>query len=149
MQASKIKVGEVYAIKRDGEFVRLQVTAVVTRRINNHNNPHDYESSVEGRIVEDANNTIVTVASGAVFGPYEEQVELAERNRQEKEAKAQAEEAVRQRTSKLRDLLYTKLGVDLPDHERSFEQPFRTGSWGEVEIRKNGVQLLIDYLETH
>jgi hypothetical protein len=148
MQASKIKIGSIYAIRREsGELARYRATAVVTRRINNHGNPHDYSSTVEGTIVEDGDNVVVKLQPEALLGPYQEQVELAERDQREKEARKALEEAERARVNKLRDLLYDKLGATKPDFDRGLDQPFRVGSWGEVEIRKDGVQLLLDYLE--
>jgi hypothetical protein len=88
MQASKIKVDTVYAVKHpdNGKLSRYRVTEVVTRRRSNHGNPHDFKSTVEGFIVDDVKNgeaVMRTLGSDDVIGPYEQHVELVERKKKE------------------------------------------------------------------
>lgn len=72
MQASKIKVHNIYAIKdAKDKLTRFQVTAVVTRRVENHGNPRDYESTVEGHYfpILDGSKPI-TLSPDQILGPY-------------------------------------------------------------------------------
>lgn len=146
MQASKIKIDAIYAVKRGDDLVRFQVTAVVTRRVSNHGNPHDYESTVEGRIIEDANDTVVKFKPTALLGSYDEHVVLAARANQEREDRERAQEEAQQARVKLVNLLYSTLGVEQTKFPHDYDQPFRL-DYGSVDIRGEGIKLLTDYLE--
>lgn len=152
MQASKIKVGQTYAVRDEnggGKLVRFTVTAVVTRRINNHNNPHDYESHVEGYIVEQRvpgeNPSIIKRSVDAVLGPYEEHVELLQRKQAEVAEQKRKDEHEKERALLLRRLLYELIDMPPLDDDRNHKQLIRY-DFGSVEIRKEGIEPMIAVL---
>lgn len=145
MQASKIKVGTTYALRRDEELVRFLVCAVVTRRERNHDNPHDYKSTVEGYVTDDENRVVVVVKPDKLLGPYTDYVELVERSLKEREVIERAAEAKRTLREQLRKVLYRKVGIDPPTDPTQHSQMFRAGYSG-IDISDEGIRLLHTYL---
>ena len=150
MQASKIKPHVIYAINYDGKLVRFSVKAIVTRRVNSYGNPHDYESTVEGHIIERPELKLVTVEASNLLGPYEEQVELKARKTAEEAEKRRLEDEKEQRLGKLLGLLHEKLGMapsEDEDRYGSYKHPLRISYNETIEIRGEALQRMIDYLE--
>ncbi len=130
MQASKIKIGGVYAIKRDDKLVEFRVTAVTTRRHGATGSPHDYTSTVEGRLFDKPvgqGSTQLTLKPDELLGPYEDYKELV--------AKREAEEAAKKADEKKRAdlayttalLLYEALGIPVPPEDTSGSRYRRGG----------------------
>jgi hypothetical protein len=148
MQANKIKVNGTYAVKNEnGVLARLNVTAVVTRRVNNYNNPHDYESHVEGYITEShipgENPSIVKVSTEKVLGPYEEYAELVQRREAEKAEQNRKQEHIKERALLLRRLFYELIDKPLPNDDNEHRQLFRLEYGNSVDVSKEAVEPLI------
>jgi hypothetical protein len=145
MQASKIKVNSVYAYRdKSGELKRFTVSAVVTRRVNNYGNPHDYTSQVEG-VIEHTNGRVISVPPEAVLGPFDDYKELVERRAREQAAAEAKKQAAEQAARDLGELLYKITGT-IPPTDKGYGAPFRV-SWNDVSINEKGVPLLLAYLK--
>lgn len=155
MQASKIMPHQIYAIHdKESRLVRFRVTAVVTRRVNTHNNPHDFTSSVEGYVIAEdggGRDELRTIEPTRILGPYEAQVELAERERAEKAAEEAKKKAIEERAERLTQKFYAMTGLERPPQdERKYYRggPFRAGYQGDVEMTVEGVAALLEALES-
>ncbi len=144
MQVSKIVIGKLYAIRWNDRLVRFRPSAVVTRRESDHKNPHDYKSTVEGDIMEpDVETDRLTLVPDAVLGPYEEHIELVERQRQARREREQLETS-----EELRALFYRLIGENAPESSKDFRQKFRVGYSGtSVDIDSDGIAALRDALK--
>lgn len=153
MQASKIVIGKTYAIRDDdSQLVRFVATAVVTRRKSAHNNPHDYESTIEGYITaQDRKNEKdqnLTLDPKWVLGPYEEQAELVARKAAEQAAYQAEKDAYKAAGEKLYRMLYNKADLPVPNDGRDHKSPFRISYSGDtLELNREGVALLLKILE--
>lgn len=150
MQASKIDLRTVYAIKRqDGTLARFYVTGVVTRRKRDTGGPHDYESWVEGYDQDDGeteNKVEKTVDPKQILGPFEEQVELKARADAEKAARKAEEDRKRDLQQELRRHLYAAAGIALPnDDSEKWKQPIRANSGYDLDVRWEAVEALVKY----
>jgi hypothetical protein len=153
MQASKILPNTIYAVKqKDGELARFQVEAVVTRRINTHNNPHDYESTVEGHVITGGLSNkqygpLLSLDPKAVLGPYQEYAELVAAQKAAEDIK-KAEIAERKRLQlDLVDALYALLGLPTVADGGTRSDPVRADYGDAVEITKDGVPLVLAALK--
>jgi len=135
MQASKISIGDIYAIKRGGVLQRFRVTGITTHRNNNGTS-----NEVTGFVIDD-NNTSLTLGVAEIIGPYQEQFELAEKARKEKEERETIATAKENARKKLVAILYKKTGAPV---QKDYGAPFRTAYDG-ADISDAGVQLLLDY----
>jgi hypothetical protein len=154
--ASKVKIGEVYAInygedeKGDDKLVRFRVTAVVTRRESDHGNPHDYKSKVEGYVFgpdSGGKEATLTIDPGQLLGLYTEHVELVEREMREKAAR---DAVTAEREAKRKALwlaLYDATGIEPPADERDFNAAFKYAYGTGLEIRAEGVEPLLKFFE--
>ena len=153
MQASKIVIGKMYAIRLEsGDLARFQVHEVVQRRVSNHGNPHDYKSHVVGYIregaslEENADTGPLNLHPERILGPYDEHVELVARADAEKAAKKKEEDDLAEKVHEVWRLLYAGAGINTPNDPSNYKQPFTT-SWGRsVEIRSEGIPLILDFL---
>lgn len=145
MQASKIEIGRIYAVNRDGSLARFQVSAVVTKRVNAYGNPHDYESTVEGRYFDDERPKTVVINPKTILGPYEEQAEL----KALADAKKAAQEAENKRREDLQLELYRALyaaaGLTPPNDHKEYRQAIRPDSGYGVDIEWEAVEKLVEY----
>jgi hypothetical protein len=141
MQTSKIKVGEVYAMKRGSDLIRFQVTAIISRKTLGGTG-----NTIEGFIVEDARagtRNDRKVDPKELIGPFTEQAELAERK-----AKENVEHEAKQKERENQALfdrlaLYEFVGVTPPKDPKEYHQHFRA-TFGSVDIRNEGQQAIID-----
>jgi len=145
MQAGKIKIGVAYAIKHpdNGQLVRFRPTAVVTRRESDHKNPH--KSVVEGRIL-DAPAAVITVKPDEVLGPYEDYQVLVDRKQREKEDASRKDARKRADGLELRRLLYRLVELPIPAEVGEYDQAFRIGFAGSVDITEAGRGALLSAL---
>ena len=143
MQANKIKPGVMYAANVEGEMVRFVPDEVVTRRMRNTGSPHDYKSTVIGKIKRDGpelSKSTYEIDPQAVLGPYEEQVALVEKEEAEKAAKEARHEQSRAEARALLELLYELMGVPVPDNLQPWTLPVRTAYGAHaVDITAAGV----------
>jgi hypothetical protein len=151
MQASKIKPHEIYAIKQNDRLVRFCVSAVITRRINNHGNPHDYESTVEGFIPAPDNggkpSDTMTLDPTLLLGPYKEHVELVAREEAEKAERDRITAAKEEKRERLVAALYEATGLERPAEERRYSStPFHP-SYSGVDISAEAIDPLLKFLE--
>jgi hypothetical protein len=154
MQASKIKPHEVYAIKApDDRLVRFRVTAVITRRVSNHGNPHDYQSSVEGFIqAQDANNggkpsEPLTLDPTTILGLYTDHVELVARESAERAERKRIEDDKAEKRERLVAALYEASGIERPDTtHRYVRTPFYQSGSG-IDITADAVEPLLAFFE--
>lgn len=152
MQASKIVIGKVYAIKGDEGLKRFNVTSVVTIRSRNTGSPHDYSSHVHGTIIGDGGHPVgevIKVNPDKVLGPFEDYVELVEKQKAEKAAREAASKAVEDRATKLRLALYALVNKQAPpaNDRYNYSQPYRVSSGGSLDITQEGVAWLLEALE--
>jgi len=142
MQTAKIKVDGIYAYKHGGDYVRFVVDAIITRK-----SVHKTESQIEGRIVEDAGNTKIRLDPALLEGPYEEMAALVERKaKEDAERKAKADEA-EAKARRDRIALYRFVGMPAPKDAKSYDQPFKLDYGSTIDIRREGVKLLIERIE--
>ena len=143
--ASKVVPGKIYAIKHGEELARFVVTAVVTRRVSNHGNPHDYDSTIEGqlygpdRMLNDGAK--MTLTPDRLLGLYEEHVELVQRVAKEKaeEKRIELEHAAQRR--EVLKWLYDQVGLPLPEKLDNYKSPFHYGYSG-IDITREGIKLI-------
>jgi hypothetical protein len=138
MQASKITIGDTYAVKRGGVLMRFRVTEVTTHRGSRTS------SEITGYLVDD-NNRVVTIGVSEVIGPYAEQAELAEKARKEKEERERIANDQKALADRLTKLFYKKTGLRRPENS---SQPFRTTYSYGVEINREGVEALLKFFDT-
>jgi hypothetical protein len=139
MQASKIAIGNSYAVKRGGVLMRFRVTEVTTHR------GASTSSEVTGYLVDD-NNRSATIGVGEIIGPYAEQAELAEKARKEKEERERIANEQKALADRLTKLFYRRTGLARPQDK--YSAPFNsTYSYG-VEINRAGVEALLKFFDT-
>ena len=152
MQASKIVIGKLYAVSgNSGALRRFRPTAVTTTRTTNHNNPHDYKSTVTGHmesLTEGEPNEQITIDPKLIEGEFEQFKELVARQKMEEKAREERKEREAAAALELATLLHRLTGQELPDDTSSHRAPFRTGYSAGVEINREGVALLLPYLKT-
>ena len=156
MQASKIVVGRIYAVKVPNidlwPYVRVTVTEVqtMTRRRSDSSkmSPHDYTSRVLGKVAHgDLPNGLdpdVNVAPEAVLGEYQEYADLKERELREKAAHEAEQQARQERRNDLLRRFYDAVGLPLPDKLSGHDLPFRADYRHGIEIDHQGVALLLE-----
>jgi hypothetical protein len=143
MQTSKISPGNTYAYKHRGELVRFLVEAIKTTR-----GRSGTSSQIEGRISEpgDATGKLVLDPSDLI-GPYEQVAELAERKAKEDAARKVKEAEAEAKARAERLLLYKFVGVQAPKDAKAYDQPFKLDYGSTVDVRREGVKLLIERIE--
>jgi hypothetical protein len=146
MQASKIKIGATYAIKHYDVLKRFRVTAVITRRVNDYGNPHDYESTVEGFFAEPGHSTEKqSLEPKEILGPFDEHQELVARRAAEKAVQEKEAEEKKQLAEALVKLFYKKTGLERPTGKYT-SGPFSARYGYGVEIGETGVAALLKVL---
>ena len=153
MQASKIMIGKVYAIKADrGEGLkRFNIVSVTTVRSRSTGSPHDYSSYVSGTVLNDDGHPVgdvIKIDPEKVLGPFEDYAELVAQKKAQDAAREAATKAVNDRADKLRLTLYALVDQEAPpgNDRYNYSQPFRASS-GSLEISQQGVQWLLEALE--
>ena len=157
MQASKIVIGGLYAIKlENGDLVRFEVSEVVTRRVSNHGNPHDYKSHVLGRVREGKPPTgdgstvapeVLKLDPDRILGGFDQYVELVERARAEKAALEKENIEKTEQAIELWRLLYEKAGMPPASNDpSSYKQPFKVNYGRALEISYEGIGPLLNAL---
>jgi hypothetical protein len=152
MKATNIIPHKTYAILgENNNLVRFRVSAVVVRRVNAHNNPHDYKSLIEGRIdrndiggvPEDENVPLITVKPDQVLGLYDEYAELAARAAAERTARENEKARIKAIAESLWSKLYEVVDRPRPNDSGDYDL-FQVSHYG-VEISQRGVELLLAY----
>lgn len=142
MQTAQIKVGEVYAHKRDNKLVRVHVYAIITRKAADAT-----KSVIEGYIVEDRKEgqvaRMMKFEPDELLGPYAAQAELAKRAEQEAIDKKAAEIAQDKQAQQDRLALYAFVGETPPKDTKEYRQLFRV-SFGSVDFSNDGTRRLIE-----
>ena len=142
MQTAKVKVGELYALKRRGELVRFYCTEIVTRKSAQDNT----RSEFFGTIVEDhkdgEKNTVINVNPADLLGPFAEQAELVERKEREDAERKEKADAREKQARVDRLALYEFVGVKPPVKLDDYRQLFRC-SFGSVDISSEGKAAII------
>lgn len=138
MQASKIKIGDEYAVRVESELAILRVTSVTTVRKGAH--PSDFTHTIVGLI----GGASKSFQPDSVLGPYTEYSELVEKQSAEA-ARKKAEADTKAKTSAdLVALLYTLTGKRRA--EGKYGHMFDSRYSGGVEITNEGARLLLDVL---
>lgn len=138
MQASKIKIGDEYAVRVKGQLARCRVSQVTTVRKGAH--PSDFTHTIIGYI-DGASHTF---NPDHVLGPYEEHAELVAKKEAE-DARKKAEADAKAKTSAdLVALLYKLTGQRKA--EGKYGHMFDSRYSGGVEITNEGARLLLDVL---
>jgi hypothetical protein len=148
MQASKIEVDRVYAIKHNGELTRFCVTAVTTTRKSNTGSPHDYISTVAG-IVHDGSGKgdHLVLDPKLVLGRFEEYETLVAKKKAEEAEQKRAEAVRKEEQRECWALLYKLIGRDPPAlPPGDYKQPFHT-SYSGIDIDREGMRLLLAALK--
>jgi hypothetical protein len=141
MQASKIDVGDTYAVRRHGTLMRFRVTEVTTHRGSSRSST---TSEVTGHLV-DEENRLVTMEVSEVIGPYAEHAELAEKARKEREERERVAKEQKERAKRLVKLLFKRTGTRPSVNE--YNSLFRCTYSHGVEISKEGVEALLKSLD--
>jgi hypothetical protein len=142
MQTAKIKTDAIYAMERGGDLVRFHCTEIVTRR-----GLDGTKSEIRGYVIEDrtddgSRKADISVDPANLLGPYEEQLALVERKKQE-EAKREAAAAARvSKAIEDRRLLYKFVGAEVPKNAKDYDQMFSV-SYGSLEFRSEGREAII------
>lgn len=144
MQASKIVIGDEYAVNYGGKLCILTVTKVVTSRTGKH--PSDFAHVVHGNVAvtDGVVDKDYRCGPDQVLGPYTEHRELVERRAAEKAAKDKIEAERTQLASDLVAELYRVTGLKQPA-STSWSDPFRA-SLQRVDISIAGAAILIEIL---
>jgi len=150
MQGSKIFPGRIYAISspmHPNGLARFRVTAVVQRRTRDTGSPHDYETNVEGNIVEDQKpdkpTDIIEMNAKSILGPYEEQAELKARKDAEDAERERAKQEIEDRRLAVVAWLYAFTGVEPPVEESRYERHHFSRHYNGIEINDSGVRAIL------
>ena len=143
MQTSKIKPGEIYAMKRGDSLVRFHVTEIVTRRSTDDRAKNEIMGYVvEDRIAGGGREIEFKVDPEHLLGPFAEHEELRVKAEQE-EAARQAKKAAADKQARAdRIALYWFVGAEVPKNPGEYHQLFRA-SYGTVDISSDGKRELI------
>lgn len=150
MQASKIIPGKTYAVRRGEALLRFRVREVntITQRKQANRSPHDSRSEIVGYFVDRADNggpvEPATLAPDDIQGEYTQFAELVERAAKEKAEREAKEKAERKQAQADRLALYAFVGLEPPQKADEYGQPFYLPSYGNVQVREDGVRLLVD-----
>jgi len=146
MQTSKIKIHSIYAVARSSGLARFHVTEIVTSKTSNDS---PATNKIVGWFVEDrpavGEATTVRLDPEKLIGPYDEQMELVERRRQEEaEAKARTEASKAQAMAD-RLALYKFVGVEPIAKADDYRQLFRVQGYNNshVDITDEGAKAII------
>ena len=142
MQASKIIIGEEYAVRCDGELCRLKVTKVVTTRTGSHSS--DFSHIIYGTVT--GRTGTLDFGPSAIEGPYTEHVELVRQKEVEKKAAAERAKAKLAAAQELVDRLYLLSG--LPQSAKpTWNDLIRVDYDRDVTIKGDAVAALLDKLQ--
>lgn len=145
MQPSKIKNGEIYAIKHNSKLVRFRANSVTVKR-----DASGTTASVEGTIISYDSPTGEAIAhtlnADYVIGPYTEQPELREREKKEREDRLKESELVKQRARLLYETLIKEFGFPNKSGYNRYDMPV-TLAYNEesIEIRGEGITALLKH----
>jgi hypothetical protein len=143
MQTSKIKVGEVYAIKRGTELVRFHVNEVVTRRSGNDRATNE----IFGVVLEDRKEGETAhqmkVDPDRLIGPYAEQAALVERKAQEDAERKAKEDERRAQAMADRRAMYRFVRAEVPKKADEYHQLFRVAYGSSLEFSTEGKQAIL------
>lgn len=154
MQGSKILPDNTYAVEvgDNRRLVRFVVQAVIQRRTRATGSPHDYESFVEGWIMEDAKEgerrETVTLSTKRILGPYEEQAELRARKDAEDAERKRKDDETENNRNVLVLWLYSITGLEPPTDKQApySKMPFRR-DYGGVDINDAGVRAMLRMIQ--
>ena len=136
MQASKIKIGEHYAVRIDGVLQSMQVTKVVTTRTGPH--PSDFEHTITGKVGQQLYN----YGPDHILGPYTEYAELVEQKQRANDEARRIAEAKTEAGMDVVRSFYQMCGIDPPNDLTNYNNPFYAARAGDISINHNGVNLL-------
>jgi hypothetical protein len=143
MQASRIKLGEMYALQRGADtLVRFHVTEIVTRKTYGGTS-----NEIVGEVIEDRKpdgpKVLIKTLPDNLLGPYEEHAALVERNKRET-AEREAQKAADMKQARIdRLMLYAFVGIEAPKDLGEYRQPFRI-SHNSVDATSDGMKAIID-----
>jgi hypothetical protein len=148
MQASSLKPGSIYAIKRDGKIVRFEVESVHTVRYRATGSPHDYKSYVSGRVHEPDDNTEISeLDPKQILGTFKDVIETKERAEREEAEKNRIRDEERATTDELTRLLYHMTGLPMPNEPKAWHAPFRNSYGRDISINYEGIVALLQALK--
>jgi hypothetical protein len=152
MQASKINVGDVYAIKihdpvnkEAPELRRFTVTSVTTVINGDRKSPHNHKSTVQGYVSEGGQRGgMQSLSPELILGPYVDYKELVEREAKEKSERSRLIALEVERALAVRVMLYRFVGQPLPNVDpKHHGQAFRVSYSGrDIDMGEGGVALL-------
>jgi hypothetical protein len=152
MQASKINVGDTYAVRlnprregEDGPLMRFIPTSITTTVTGDRKSPHNHKSTVRGYTIENGVRAAeLTYAPDLILGPYEDYKALVEVEAKEKVERQLRGEEDRRMAAELRTMLYLLVGELVPDVDPAhYRQLFRVSISGtSVDLGENAVELL-------
>ena len=144
MQAAKIVLGSMYAVKRGGQLCRFRVSEVITRRYGNAT-----ESQAIGVWLDGEGERSGTLPVSEIAGDYKAFAELVERQARETAAKeAKSKEEKRQSLAD-RLALYKFVGEKAPQKSDDYHQLFRVPSYGGVEVTGDGARAIVAHIRQH
>src|SRR5580765_196704 len=139
MQASKIKIGDEYAVtvKDQDTLALIRVTKVVTTRTGPHS--ADFTHRIFGMV----DDQLIECHPDRILGPYQEHAELVAQRKAEADAKRDAAIERDLIANALVEVFYRLINVERPDSKLYSRQMFDTSYGSEVKINAEGAKLLL------
>jgi hypothetical protein len=149
--ASKARIGETYAIRRDGELVRFRVTKITIHKLSDSGSPHDYENEITGvAFYEPGKTETLTIEASELLGQFEEYGELVAKKEAEETAAKAKKDAAKALQDKFVKAVAKAAGVPVPQKGRYGDYTSSDAidtSYNGVVIKPAIFQVLIDKLE--
>jgi hypothetical protein len=151
MQASKIKLGGEYAVRYDGELHSLRVTSL--RSVRDYKGTTNYAVGLvidaDGSAKEDENGTVSkSYKVEDILGPFEEYSDMVKARVAKRAAEDAAKKAREDAAADLVRMLYRANNLPVPNKLDGYNVPFATHYAGGIEIREEGVAMLLAMLKS-
>lgn len=153
MQTSKIKTGDIYAVKVAGEYVRFRVTEIVrTSTLSGHH------ASIKGELIDRAEGSNPGASRvfepSEVLGPYHQFAALAERKRKEDEMQRLAAQRDKDRAEAIFSAFCKLIGHTKPKKVKQYselryshDEPFRLDYSNTIQIDRRGMEILAAFFK--
>lgn len=156
MQANKIKIGDIYAVRVHGELARYRVLAATTKRTLGGTS-----TLVEGELLDAIRGHEIgdrcQYDAGDIIGDYKEVAELAARDQREREAASLAAQQKQDRAEAILAAFCKLIGVPKPKRIKTSRHsdstgydhtvPFRLDYSNTIEINRDGMDILAKFLK--
>jgi hypothetical protein len=155
MQASKIHVGEVYAIRLGGELARFRVLATHTTR-----NVSGTSTKVEGELLDAVGGLVVghrlTYEPGNIIGNYGEVAELVAKEQAERDKRKADAQRERDRAEAVFTAFCKLINIPKPKRVKEYRHqepnyahnaPFRLDYSNTISLNREGMEILARFFK--